>query len=72
MPYSLEIVDNKGKIFSNKISLPAIEANKEEAFTLPPGENECKFGYGYDLRMPYLNNFILNDMLSIQCRLTPS
>ena len=73
MPFSLEMVDNKGNIFSLKIPLSDIEANREKNFTLPPGEKECKFGRGYEfLSMPDLNNYILNDMLSIQCRLTPS
>ena len=72
MPYSLEMVDNKGNILSKKISLSDIEANREEAFTLLPGQNVCKMGWGYEfLSMPDLNNYILNDMLSIQCRLTP-
>ena len=73
MPYSLEMVDNKGNILSKKISLAQIETFREESFTLLPGENECIQGRGYKfLSMPDLNNYILNDMLSIQCRLTPS
>ena len=73
MPYSLEMVDNKGNIISKKISLSSVEANRENCFTLPPGQNECKYPRGYSkfLSMPDLNNYILNDMLSIQCRLTP-
>ena len=73
MPFSLEIVHNNGNILSKKISLSEIETHREEAFTLPPGKNECKHGRGFSqfLRMPDLNNYILNDMLSIQCRLTP-
>ena len=73
-PYSLEMVDNKGNILSKNISLSVIEANREDCYTLPPGENECKLGRGFPqfLSMPNLNNYILNDMLSIQCRLTPS
>ena len=72
MPYSLELVDNKGNILSKKISLSIIEANRERNFTLPAGSNEC-IGGGYSkfLSKPDLNNYILNDMLSIQCRLTP-
>ena len=74
MPYSLEMVDNKGNILSRKVPLLVIETYREMMFTLPPGENECKQGCGYFkfLRMRDLNNYILNDMLSIQCRLTPS
>ena len=73
MPFSLEMVDNKGNILSKKISLSYIDDNREECFTLPPGQNECKFGCGYEfLSMPDLNNYILNDMLLIQCRLTSS
>ena len=73
MPYSLEIVDNSGNILSKKIKLTLIEANRGESFNLPPGKNKCKLGYGYQtfLSMPELKNYILNDMLSIQCRLTP-
>ena len=73
MPFSLEMVDNNGNILSKKISLSEIETHREEAFTIPPGKNECKHGRGFSqfLRMPDLNNYILNDMLSIQCRLTP-
>ena len=72
MPYLLEMIDNQGNILSKKISLSQIETFREESFTLPPGQNECIQGRGYQfLRMPYLNNYILNDMLSIQCRLTP-
>ena len=74
MPYSLEMVDNIGNIFSVKVSLSEIEVERENCFTLPPGQNKCKHGYGRSqfLSMPDLNNYILNDMLSIQCRLTPS
>ena len=74
MPFSLEMVDNNGNILSTKISLPEIETLREEAFILPPGKNECKHGRGFSqfISMPDLNNYILNDMLSIQCRLTPS
>ena len=72
-PYSLEMVDNKGNIFSQKISLSEFEAKRENCYTLPPGQNECKRAQGFSkfLSMPDLNNYILNDMLSIQCRLTP-
>ena len=74
MPFSLEMVDNHGNTLSTKISLSDIEAHRGNCFTLPPGQNECKSGWGYPqfLSMPDLNNYILNDMLSIQCRLTPS
>ena len=74
MPFSLEMVDNKGNISSEKISLSDIETYREGSFTLPPGKNECENGCGYPqfLSMPDLNNYILNDMLSIQCGLTPS
>ena len=37
MPFSLEMVDNKGNILSKKISLSSVEANREDCFTLPPG-----------------------------------
>ena len=71
--YSLEMVDNNGNILSKKISLSDIEANRDYAFTLLPGRNVCKMGLGSSklLSMPDLNNYIINDMLSIQCRLTP-
>ena len=74
MPFSLEMVDNKGNIFSRKIPLSHIEAKRKEFFTLPPGKYECEGGWGFQkfLSMPDLKNYILNDMLSIQCRLTPS
>ena len=74
MPYSLEMVDNNRNILSRKVSLSEIEADREDCFTIPPGQNESKIGQGYSnfLSMPNLNNYILNDMLSIQCRLTPS
>ena len=74
MPYSLEMVDNTGNIFSEKISLSDIESFRVGSFNLPPGQNECELGSGFSqfLSIPYLNNYILNDMLSIQCRLTPS
>ena len=60
--------------YQGKISLSDIKANREDCFTLPPGENKCKMARGFPqfLSMPDLNNYILNDMLSIQCRLTPS
>ena len=71
-PFALEMVRNNGYILSEKISLADIETYREVAFNLPPDENECKFGRGYEfVSMPDLNNYILNDMLSIQCRLTP-
>ena len=74
MPYSLEMVDNNGNILSKKVPLSEIEENRENCFTLPPGQNKCEHGYGFRqfLSMSDLNNYILNDMLSIQCRLTPS
>ena len=72
MSFSLEMVDNKGNISSRKTSLSDIETNRE-AFTLVPGSNECAGLGGYFLlHMSDVNNYILNDMLSIQCRLTPS
>ena len=61
-PFSLEMVRNNGYILSEKISLADVETYREEAFTLR--------GYEF-VSMPDLNNYILNDMLSIQCRLTP-
>ena len=74
MPYSLEMIDNNGNILSREVPLSDIEENRENCFTLPPGQYKCKFGWGYSpfISMPDLNNYILNDMLSIQCRLTPS
>ena len=74
MLYSLEMVDNNGNIFTMKISLAALETFRERCYTIHPGQNECESGYGFPqfLRMPDLNNYILNDMLSIRCRLTPS
>ena len=73
MPFSLEMVDNEGNILSRKVSLSVIETYREGSFTLSPGKNICERGCGYDfISMPDLNNYILNDMLSIQCRLTPS
>ena len=73
-PYSLEMVDNKGNISSKKISVSDIISVEEKCFTIPSGENECEREYGFPdfLSKPDLNNYILNDMLSIQCRLTPS
>ena len=73
-PYSLEMVDNKGNISSKKISVSDIISVEERCFTIRPGENECEREYGFPdfLSKPDLNNYILNDMLSIQCRLTPS
>ena len=70
MTFSLEMVGNEGNIFSKKIET---ETEREDCFTLPPGQNQRKEACGYPqfLRMPNLNNYILNDMLSIQCRLTP-
>ena len=71
MPYSLEMVNNNGNILSMTVSLSQIETRREN-FTLLPGRNECGGGgFPQFLSMPDLNNYILNDMLSIQCRLTP-
>ena len=71
MPYSLEMVDNNGNILSKKISLSFYETLR--SFTLPPGQNERgEHGCRQFIGMPDVNNYILNDMLSIQCRLTPS
>ena len=73
MPFSLEMVDNNGNTLSKKIPLSDFETLREEAFTILPGQNECKRGHGYPkfIRMSDLDNYIINDMLSIQCRLTP-
>ena len=72
MPYSLEMVDNNGNILSKKISLSHIETHREGNFTLLPGKNVSR-GHGFSKFLSLLNpnNYILNDMLSIQCRLTP-
>ena len=73
MTYSLEMVDNKGNILSIKVSLSQIETIREKQFTIITGQNELGgSGYSKFLSMPDVNNYILNDMLSIQCRLTPS
>ena len=71
--YSLEVISNKGSIFSRKVSAEDIEANVE-AFALPSGVKQSTKGCGYDkfLIMPKLSNYIVNDMLSVRCRLTPS
>ena len=73
MPFTLEMVNNNGNILSKKMPLSHIETLREDYFTLLPGKNDCAgIGYPQFLSMPNLNNYILNDMLSIQCRLTPS
>ena len=71
MPYSLEMVDSNGNIFSKKISLSQIDVNQEN-FTLHAGQSECKGDLGFRkfFIMRDLNNYILYDMLSIRCRLT--
>ena len=72
--YSLEVLDNKGNISSEIVTLALIEANRERYFAIPPGEKECKEGFGYPdfLTMPDVKNFIVNDMLSVRCTLNPS
>ena len=70
MQYSLEIVDDKGIKLSRTILLSDINNNRERNFTLKPGQNECAaFGYSKFLTMPNLKNYIVNDMLSIECTL---
>ena len=72
--YSLEVLDNKGNISSEIVTLALIEANRERYFAIPPGEKECREGFGYPdfLTMPDVKNFIVNDMLSVRCTLNPS
>ena len=59
MLYSLEMVGKQGNILTKKVPLSEIEAYSEDCFTLPPGENKCKFGWGFAkfLSMPELNCF---------------
>ena len=73
MQYSLEMINNNGFKLSHQITIADIEANRVNHFVLQPGENESKLGYGIPkfLRRSELKTFIVNDMLSIQCRLTP-
>ena len=64
IPFSLEMVDNKGDIFSRKIALSHIEANREGMFT---GKNECGGGYGYTkfLSMHDLDNYMLSFQFNV-------
>ena len=59
--------------YQGKCHSHILKPYREDYFTLLPGKNDCTgLGYPQFLSMPDLNNYILNDMLSIQCRLTPS
>ena len=71
MPYSFEMINNNGNVLSKKTSLADIEAERKDCFTLHPGKNICDCGYGHNefIKLPDLNNYILNDMVSIKCRL---
>ena len=72
MSYSLEMVDNKGNKFSRMVSLSEIDRNRK-TFTLPAGKNECTNGRGFSIFLTTLDvkKYVVNDMLSISCTLTP-
>jgi len=73
MAYTLEMQDNQGNIMSYAIPLRQIESHTGKCFTIQPGASEAEYGFGCApfLTMPELTNYIVNDMLSINCRITP-
>ena len=73
MAYTLEMQDNKGNVMSYAIPLRQIETYTGKCFTIQPGKSEAEYGFGCApfLTMPELANYIVNDMLSINCRITP-
>ena len=72
MIFSLGMVDNIGVTKLEDVSLSTINMFRENAFTLSPGENECKNGSGGAfLNSSVINNYISNDMLTMKCILTP-
>ena len=72
MIFSLGMVDNKGVTTLEYVSLSRINKAREDCFTLSPGENECKGGFGFGfLDSSVINNYISNDMLTMKCILTP-
>ena len=73
MAHTLEMIDNKGNVMSYAIPLRQIETYTGKCFTIQPGKSEAEYGFGCApfLTMPELGNYIVNDMLSINCRITP-
>ena len=70
MQYTFEIPDRNGNKHSHNISYSKIDANRKDFFTIHPTENEARFGFGSKiLSMPMLQNYIINDMLTIYCML---
>ena len=62
-----------GNVMSYAIPLRQIETYTGKCFTIQPGKSEAEYGFGCApfLTMPELSNYIVNDMLSINCRITP-
>ena len=61
MIFSLGMVDNKGVTKLNDVPLSTISMFRENCFTLSPGENESKMGFGGDfLDKCLINNYISN------------
>ena len=71
MIFSLGMVDNKGVAKLVNVSLSVINQCRE-AFTLSPWQNESKEVNGYTFsNSSVVSNYILNDMLTMKCILTP-
>ena len=71
MQYSLHVVDRYGSILSKVVPLASVQS-RSDCYTLNDGDNEWREGRGFPkyLTMPDLENYVVNDMMSIQCMLT--
>ena len=69
MQYTFEIPDKEGNSCCH-----TIDANDKLYLTIHPNENVVSKGFGPSniLMMPFLQNFIINDMLTIYCTLKHS
>ena len=70
MKYTFEIPDKDGNRFSNIVTLSDINTNRGNCFTIHHNENRSRSPCGPNmLRMPMLQNYIINDMLTVYCTL---
>ena len=70
LQYSIEMSDRDGNIFAEKIPLCDVEEYRIESFSISPGQNcaQRACGNAKFLSRPKLDEFVVNDMLFLKCR----
>lgn len=71
MQYSLHVLDKFGSMLSKVVPLASVQS-RSDCYTLREGEQEWREGRGFPkfVTTPDLENYVINDMISIQCMLT--